>query len=391
MEVWCSISLVLSVILIILESCSTEQRKFPARFVLYYTISLLLVDSTILWGAFLRYKDQVQAVHNLCRVQGAFLQFVNWNCLGWWSALILVLYRGVVLDRRFQPSSEKLFFVAIYGTSLFFTVLPLVLELTYKVQIYSTIYGGTAVRWCWLNSQCWMATIMFAGAEVALVAPFAVYAALRAGYALVYNPSLYSYASKKLQARLFVFVLIGIGAYAAIFLAGMMQYFQTKNSTYIYADYVSITALGGLGVFNFLCFAPKHLCPSRSCCFCCFPSLHNDEGRKEFLAEDSEPDVVKKSESDNASRKSSGSFFKFSTDDESVSSSYDSLNFGSSRPTYGATNFLSSEGRGPSKPYPIQTHRTPSVTRTASDKAVYLIGEDDPITPVVPVKLSSSI
>ena len=32
-EVVCSISLVLSVILIVLESCSAEQRRFPARFV----------------------------------------------------------------------------------------------------------------------------------------------------------------------------------------------------------------------------------------------------------------------------------------------------------------------------------------------------------------------
>ena len=44
-----------------------------------------------------------------------------------------------------QPKSEKIFLITVYGTSFFFAALPLVLEITFDVQIYSTIQGGTVI------------------------------------------------------------------------------------------------------------------------------------------------------------------------------------------------------------------------------------------------------
>lgn len=399
-EVMCSISLVLSVILIVLESCSAEQRRFPARFVLYYTVSVFLVDSTLLWGAFVNFKTQVQAVHYLCRVQGIFLQFVNWNCLGWWAATILVLYRGVVLETRFQPKSEKIFLITVYGTSFFFAALPLVLEITFDVQIYSTIQGGTATRWCWLNSQCWMAPFMFSGAEACILVPLAIYATSRAGYQLIYNPSLFSYASKSILIRLFAFVVTGLIAYAAIFAAEITGYFQMDNATSVYIDLVNITALGGLGIFNFICFAPKHLCPTLPCCFCCFSSFINrNNGSKQVFAADSLKKI--RDQSQKPQRKSSGSYFKFSNDSDdgdSISSNFESASFASSRPSYGAAvGNTSSQSvsdpidiRGPlsgSKPRATR----PGLSPPSPKNAVYLIGEDEPLTPTAATQYSSSL
>jgi hypothetical protein len=170
LKITCTLCLILSLVaalpIVVTGLLVRERRTFPSRITTIFLVKIMLMNVVVIGGASVDYRipsrlneliftPQGLPLMNqtLCKVQAMAYQFLIWCVMSFYLVLTYCLYRVVTSTTETTDfrNLEVWCYAVAYGVSVFFTVVPLVVDQT--VGNGEVFRADANMLWCWLTAE----------------------------------------------------------------------------------------------------------------------------------------------------------------------------------------------------------------------------------------------